>query len=91
MAPYSTITISTNASGEWADNELTGAVESLEQLGVSVGEFWWLRLDLDRSLSRQREQLKIHLAKTAVLEASCVSFALKPEGEKPFNPVAEEN
>ena len=56
-----------------------------------MGEFCWLRLDLDRSLSRQREQLKIHLAKTAVLEASCVSFALKPEGEQPFNPVAEEN
>ena len=88
---FSAKTISTYTGGDWSDHDVVQARKILDDCGISVGEFCWLRVDLNVSLSEQTEKFKRHLSHGAMLKAHCAGFAIKPEGAHPFDPVTENN
>lgn len=88
---FSARTISTYTGGDWSDSDVRQARRLLDDCGLSVGEFCWLRVDLNASSSEQREKFKRHLSHAAMLRAHCAGFAMKPEGAHPFDPVTEKN
>ena len=88
---FSAKTISTYTGGDWSEKDVVQARSILDECGISVGEFCWMRIDLNASLSEQTEEFKRHLSHGALLKAHCAGFAMKPEGATPFDPVTEKN